>query len=242
MTKGGSFLRRDRDKHAVQLVGANAKIQGTLRRFPEAFLAASVIVCEGASEVGLIRGFDQYATTTGQTSMFALGVELVDAGGCDNIYPRANAFRSLGYRVTVLRDDDKKPGRMLEALFINRTGPIHKWRHGRALEDELFDSLPENAVAALLNYAVELHGEQLLAEHIKSTSDGKIDLATCKTKITAAVRSALAKACATKSTPWFKNVTAMEHVGREIVGPVYQECDEGFRRIIDDLFTWIVNG
>jgi putative ATP-dependent endonuclease of OLD family len=220
-------LRRSKDKHIAEIVGSKANIQGTLRRFPEAFLAASVIVCEGASEVGLIRGLDQYDTAEGQTSMFALGVELVDAGGCDNIYPRANAFRSMGYRVTVLRDDDKRPNALIEGMFAAQAGPIHKWRNGKALEDELFDALPDGAVAALLEYAIELHGEGLVAAHIKATSKGQV---------------ALAMACATKASPWFKNVTAMEHIGREIVGPIYGKCEAGFRKVVDDLFTWIDNG
>jgi putative ATP-dependent endonuclease of the OLD family len=146
-----TLLRRGRDKHTVLPIGSKPDVQGTLRRFPEAFLASSVLVCEGASEVGLIRGLDQYETAARQTSMFALGVELVEAGGCDYIYPRANAFRSLGYRVTVLRDDDRRPNESSEMDFVGQAGPIHRWRDGQALEDELFDALPDDAVAALLD-------------------------------------------------------------------------------------------
>ena len=234
-----TVLRRRDDKHTALPVGSKADVQGTLRRFPEAFLAVSVVVCEGASEVGFIRGLDQYNTANGETSLSALGVELVDAGGCDHIYSRANAFRSLGYCVTVLRDDDKKPDAAVEAAFIEGAGPIHKWRDGCALEDELFDALPDKAVTALLDYAIQLHGNDLVGDHIKSISNGKVDLPGCQGKITPAVRAALAKACATHRAPWFKNVTAMERIGREIVGPVYKQCDEKFTKIVDGLFAWI---
>lgn len=236
-----TLLRRGSDKHTALPIGSNPDVQGTLRRFPEAFLASSVVVCEGATEVGLVRGLDQYDTAEGHTSMFALGVELVDAGGCDNIYSRANAFRSLGYRVTVLRDDDRRPNGASEMNFVRQAGPIHRWRDGRALEDELFDALPDNSVTALLEYAIELHGEELVGDHIKSTSGGKVDLGACRGKMTPRIRAALAKACATKATPWFKNISAMEHIGREIVGPVYRDCDDGFKKIVDGLFAWIDN-
>lgn len=43
-------------------MGIADDIQSTVRADPEAFLARSVIVCEGASEVGLIRGLDHYWT------------------------------------------------------------------------------------------------------------------------------------------------------------------------------------
>jgi hypothetical protein len=47
-------------KHEVLTVGIDDDIQSTIRLFPDTFLAASVIVGEGASEVSLVRGLDQY--------------------------------------------------------------------------------------------------------------------------------------------------------------------------------------
>ena len=43
-------------EHKVRHVGTADEVQGTIRLFPEALLAPSVLVCEGASEVGLVRG------------------------------------------------------------------------------------------------------------------------------------------------------------------------------------------
>jgi hypothetical protein len=233
-----TVLRQRKKGHRVINVGSGADIQGTVRAFPEAFLASSVIVCEGASEVGLMRGLDQYRASEGDISMAALGISLVDANGCDNIYRRANAFRRLGYRTTVLRDDDKQPSKLVEDLFVQMSGPIFKWRAGRALEDELFTCLPATAVTELLEHAVELHGEALLDEHIKSISSGKIAFAACKT-VTPEVRAHLAKACATKSTPWFKSVSVMEYCGREIVGPALAASEADFRTTVESIFGWI---
>jgi putative ATP-dependent endonuclease of the OLD family len=81
-------------------------------------------VCEGASEVGVVRGLDQFRTADGAIPMVASGVSLVDANGCDNLLRRANAFRSLGYRTNILRDDDAQPSKILESLFIKKCGPI----------------------------------------------------------------------------------------------------------------------
>jgi putative ATP-dependent endonuclease of OLD family len=235
-------LRHKKDGHVVMNVGSKEDNQGTVRAFPEAFLASSVIVCEGAREVGLLRGVDQFRASEGKISMAAIGVSLVDANGCDNLYRRANAFRRLGYRTTVLRDDDKQPSKMIESIFVKMHGPIFKWRPGRALEDELLNSLPASAVVKLLEYAVELHGETLVEEHIKSVSSGKVALAACKAKLTPDIRAHLANACATKSTPWFKSVSAMEHCGREIVGPALEASEESFRNIVESVFGWIENG
>jgi putative ATP-dependent endonuclease of OLD family len=237
-----TVLRQGKDSHNVIDVGSKDDIQGTIRVFPEAFLGSSVLVCEGASEVGLVRGLDQFRTADGAVPMAASGISLVDANGCDNLLRRANAFRSLGYRTNILRDDDTEPSKILESLFVKMCGPIFKWRNGRALEDELFTCLPYAAITKLLAYAIDLHGEELIEAHIKSASANKLSLATCKAKATPDIRLCLAKASATRQNPWFKNVSAMEHCGREIVGPALATSEAGFRAVIESVFAWIDDG
>ena len=103
-------VRTGTDKHEIQAVGTADDIQSTIRLYPDAFLAASVIVCEGASEVGLLRGLDQYRTANGHKSSSAEGASLVDCGGGDADRPfRRRAFRALGYRTAILRDNDIRP-------------------------------------------------------------------------------------------------------------------------------------
>jgi predicted ATPase len=96
-------VRKMDDCHEVLQVSSCGDLQGTVRACPDAFLASSVVVCEGASEVGFIRGLDQYYEGQGYSSATALGVALVDAGGCDWLYHRVNAFRALRYRTAVVQ-------------------------------------------------------------------------------------------------------------------------------------------
>src|ERR1700730_1940537 len=74
-------VRRQEESHDVQNVGTDNDIQSTIRLYPDAFLAPSVLVCEGASEVGFVRGVDLHRAEAGQTSITANGVALVDCGG-----------------------------------------------------------------------------------------------------------------------------------------------------------------
>ena len=237
------------NKHEVLTVGTADDIQSTIRLFPAAFLAPSVIVCEGASEVGLVRGLDQYRTADGHGSISAQGAALVDCGGgdADRPFKRAAAFRALGYRAAVIRDDDKKPTADVEAGFIADGGEVVAWRDGRALEDELFLSLTDDAVDKLVGRAVELHGEELVNEHIKSASVNAKDLNVIRTEalidgILPESRSILGKASRTKKAGWFKSVTWMEDVARDIVGPDLPNADVNFRALIDEIFTWAGNG
>ena len=51
-------VRPGADRHEIRLAGVSDDVQSTIRRNPDAFLAPSVIVCEGATEVGLVRGLE----------------------------------------------------------------------------------------------------------------------------------------------------------------------------------------
>ena len=240
--------RRMVDHHEVVQVGTADDVQSTIRLYPDAFLAPSVIVCEGASEVGFIRGLDQYRTANGHDAITALGVALVDCGGGDSDRPfkRAEAFHSLGYRVAVVRDDDKKPAAEVEAGFVAKGGKVMTWREGRTLEDELFSSLSDNGVKGLLIRAMELHGKERVNEHIKSAAQNVKDLNASGLElvndgISADIRAILGKAARTRRTGWFKSVTWMEEVARDIVGPDLANADEGFRELVQSMFAWAAN-
>ena len=221
-------------------IGYADLVQGTMRTHPEAFLAPNVIVCEGASEVGLLRGIDRFWVSKGFTDpITARGTALLDAGGVSRLYDRANAFVALGYRVLVFRDDDKQPDAAIEAEFLAGGGKLVKWRPGRALENELFTSLPDKAVTALIRLATEIHGQPFIDAQIRSTSNGVTGLLDAAALLSPAGRSVLAKASKTQKTGWFKSVSWMEDVAADIVGPHLVESDQGFQDILDDLFTWI---
>jgi ABC-type transporter Mla maintaining outer membrane lipid asymmetry ATPase subunit MlaF len=121
---------RSEEAHTVYLIGADDEIQSTIRLYPDAFLAPSVLVCEGASEVGFVRGMDLHRAQSGETAIAAQGVALVDCGGGppERCFKRAAAFLALGYRTAVLRDGDKE-------VEERRDGIHRRGRHGYFLAD-----------------------------------------------------------------------------------------------------------
>jgi hypothetical protein len=237
--------RQDDAKHVVRQVGVSNATQSTIRRYPDAFLAASVLVCEGASEVGLVRGLDQYRASTGLVSIAAQGMALVDCGGgsADSVFERASAFRALGYRAAVLRDADKPPSAGVEDEFKSAGGVVVAWRPGRASEDELFLSLTPAAVGKLLAFAIEIHGRERIGEHIKSAMGNSQTLEIVEQELASGVastdtRKALGQASRFRHSGWFKSVTWMEAAANEIVGPDLPGADAGFRGIVDSVFAW----
>lgn len=235
-------LRSDANSHRAQIVPTTDAIQGTIRRYPEALLAPTVVVCEGASEVGFLRGLDQFRSAKGQKSLAAMGVALVDGNGADQVFRRAQVFQVLGYRAAVLRDDDVQPTPELAVTFVSKGGKVTAWRSGLALEDELFQSLSVVAVMKLLALAIDIHGEELVNATIVSASNGTFTLATCQADFPSQIRVHLGKASRTKKSGWFKSVSWMEQVARDIVAPDLQNCDRGFANTIYDLFKWMEHG
>ena len=231
--------------HHALPVGAGDDAQSTIRCYPEAFLARTVIVCEGASEVGLIRGLDEFWIAQGCRSLQAAGVGYVDAtgGNADRCFYRASAFRQLGYRVAAVQDNDKTPTPGTVATFVAAGGYHVTWREGRALEDELFASLSAPAVTALIARALELTVDGLVDEHIQTRTSGKLNLAAVQAEglsgiYSVATRTALGEAARIKKAGWFKSITKMEDVARDIVGPALATSDARFVDVVNGLFSW----
>lgn len=226
-------------------IGSGDDVQSTIRCYPEAFLARTVIVCEGASEVGLIRGLDECWSAQGYASLQAAGVSYVDAGGgdADRCFYRAEAFQKLGYRVAAVQDNDKEPTASVVGKFKAAGGYSVAWRDGRALEDELFLSVPAEAVTALIMRAIEITEEGLVDQHIKTKSSGKESLKTVlqdgtDAKFSVAARKLLGESARIRKAGWFKSISKMEGVARDILGPNLEATEAGFRDVIRDLFAW----
>lgn len=232
--------------HTATCAGTDDGIQGTLRKAAEAFLSKSVIVCEGASEVGFARGMDQWWVHCGATSFLAHGGSYVDAGGGspDQCFTRGEAFLKLGYRVLVFVDADKPVSTVgLVERFLAAGGQYLTWRPGLALEDELFRHSSNDAVHALLNKADEMVGRELMAEHIRSKSNGQVTLDAIEAErlnggFTPASRALLGLAARNNKNGWFKSVSGFQEIAKDVVGPHIANAEEGFVQITNQLWGW----
>lgn len=238
-------VRVTAETHSALQVGSGDDVQSTIRCYPEAFLARTVIICEGASEVGLIRGLDDFWTKQGCASLQAAGVSYVDTGGGDpdRCFYRAEAFQRLGYRVAAIQDNDKTPTPAIVSKFVDAGGYLVAWRYGRALEDELFMSMPASAVSALIERALQLTEDGLVDQHIKTKSSGRASLATVlqdgkDVGFSAETRMLLGESSRIRKAGWFKSIGKMEGVARDVIGTNLDASDAGFRDVVCNLFGW----
>jgi putative ATP-dependent endonuclease of OLD family len=237
-------VRRGEERHTLRLVGTTDDIQSVVRLYPEALLARRIIVCEGASEVGFVRGLDQFRSSIGYQSINADGIALVDTGGgdADRCFERALAFAELGYETAIVRDSDLTPNSELEDDYEATGGSVTSWRQGRKLEQELFHSVSDQCVADLIGYAVELHGEDLVAAHIASASRGRTSISAIRAELaddelSDESRVHLGNASSQRRAGWFKSVTWMEYVAHRIVGPDLEFVEAGFAELIEGIFA-----
>ncbi len=240
-------LRRSEDRHRALCASIDDHSQGSVRSQPEAFLAKRVLICEGASEVGMIRGIELYRSEQGEKSLFGAGLNLINAGGCSRLYERSPTLQSLGYACASFRDDDVEPDLVQETMFEANGGAVFKWQAGQKIEAAIVHGLPASQLLQFIDCAVELHGEDLIDQHLNGASGGDLSVAFFRSAIDGSAitfdqRDQLINACSGKKNPWFKNVGAMQELTKRVIAPHFDECEVAFRSVINNIQIWALDG
>ncbi|WP_249183562.1 hypothetical protein [Pseudomonas putida] len=169
----------------------------------------------------------------------------VNGGSTDNCYNRGLALLGLGYRVLAIVDADKPPTPEILQGFLAAGGRSITWGVGRALEDELFASLPDTAIDALMAKALEDPGRELVSEHIRLKAEGMLsldELLAARGQFTpyqAEQRRILGIASRIRRKGWFKSVTSYQYIGKSIIGPHLADSEAGFQQVINGIKDWI---
>lgn len=182
------------------------EVQGKIRSSAEAFLAKKVVVCEGATEVGFLRGFDDHQLENGKDPLSYHGVALLDAKGASKVKGMAIAFKKLGYDVSVLADGDaEKQFSTADAAGLVAMGiPTYVWSDKFSLEERAFVDLPWAYVLASLTLAqVELFYP--LYDQVRSKYQDVLDPDIREWPDTPKLRTAIGAAA--KGAGWFKDTT-----------------------------------
>lgn len=252
-----SVVRRVRKTGTVTVVSANKQYktldaQSQPRANPQAYLAPSILVCEGKTEVGLIRGLDDYWVGKNHLPFSTAGVVPISGGGVQHAPVIAGYFRSLGYRVGLLLDNDCEPDdtTILDELSVLGV-TIFRWEQSHATEDHLFRDLPTEAVVALIKAAAAFQeSEQSFLGHL-SNKYSKERFRSVSEVMRAAgdVELRVALGEVTKSRPkgksdgrergWFKDISLAEWIGRRHVGPHLDQLKGKFPETIAEIRAWV---
>ncbi len=238
-----TLLRLNKATGNQEPLSASESAQGILRSNPEAFLAKKILICEGKSEVGFVRGFDQHSFENGTASMETLGTALVDGGGVTRLLPPAKEFLRLGYDVAIFMDSDVPLNPAEEMKFISSGGTVFKWPNSWAIEDAIFQNVPGPVILDLLDYASSLPKGHKVDAQIQSASGNRLDLANAKKMAASnllepAAVAQLAQA-ARSGDGWFKKIGPYEHIAKTILAPNRKSLGPDLTSVTEAVCNWV---
>jgi hypothetical protein len=192
-------------------------IQGKIRSGAEAFLAPNIIVCEGATEVGFLRGLDKHWAANAKSSFAYQGVALFDARGARNIKETANDLKELSYRVSVLADADA-PAQFsdTDAESLRAKGvAVTIWDDGLCIESRIFADVPWPAALAAFDAACAISDNRdKSVDQVQSQYGPGFQRDPVAWTDHPALRVALGKAA--KASDWFKR----QSWGEQLAGAI----------------------
>lgn len=226
----------DGNSHLIfSLQGGNEQ-QSTLRACAEAFFSKAVLVCEGKTEIGLVKGVDLYFQTQGTPSIQSYGTYCTDGGG-DSMFIRAKIFQSLGYSTAIFKDSDKTSDHaQLSVEAIENEINIFEWGNNFATEDVLFSACPSDVIKRLVEYAIARKGHDSISANILHYSNATFTLDDCLKNFDDSMRGGLSQAAKKKS--WYKDIEPAETIAKEIIMPAYATCRDELKVPINNLFAW----
>ncbi|WOI10805.1 ATP-dependent nuclease [Thalassospira lucentensis] len=223
-------------RNRLNPLGGSLEAQKTLRVCAEAFLAPSVIVCEGKTEIGVIRGLDLCDQDNGRTSILALGCHWADGDG-STMFERAYIFASMGYRTALFMDSDVAyPA--TEYTRLQEAGiSVFRWPDGYSTEQALFFSVAAAQIPTLLDIACQWRSTDSVDHRIRNASSNSYTLASCRESFVDEMRPILAR-CANDGK-WFKDIEPAEIAFRNVVAPNWHQTLPILTSALNGLWRWI---
>lgn len=226
------------------------EMQGTIRRNPEAFFAKRIIVCEGATEIGICRALNKYRVQILKLMNTAyMGVRFADGEG-QNLVTYTQAFKEVGFAVCLFCDSDSSTINSQKSILAAKGIEIIDWDNEDCLETAIIRDVPFDLVKEIFELAViiksessSLHPIEEIKENMWSSVKAKFgSTSTCPTSIVEAsdsieLRLAIAKASAQKE--WFKTIDKGYRLGKLIFDHFDEISDCKLKQQLIGLSNWI---
>jgi putative ATP-dependent endonuclease of the OLD family len=173
LTAGDIFaVRSEAGKTKVRSVEATAKdidtAQRHLRSSPDAFLARRILVGEGRTEQGLLRGLDAWWSLKGRDSFALRGTIPIDGEGNTQAPVIAAHLLDLGYEVLLFVDSKPEPPANLVDEVTRKGGKVLKWPGACSTEERIFLDVPWKTVKTLMTFVAERVGADSVRDNINN--------------------------------------------------------------------------
>lgn len=209
--------------------------QAALRRYAEAFLSPQIIICEGKTEVGFVRSFDEFLMENESYSMAGLGVAYAEAGGNNSALTLADKLNELGYKVCVLCDNDRPEDDSDKELLRNKGIKIFQWQEGNCLETEWIPLFEDVQIEKIVLYICDQNKQDVLG---LLRNENIIDNDNQLQVLDKEKRKKIADICKKKGV--FKNIDGGEEFGKYVV-EILKSLEDGnpAKDVMDNLKNWI---
>ena len=192
-----------------------------------------VIVCEGATEVGICRALNEHRIATEKRSLELGAISLVDGTG-SNFVDYCLKFKEAGFDVCVFCDSDDNGINDKKKELIENEIEVVDCDDSNAIEQQFFNDLPWDKVTSLLEYAKDTSGEQSVFDRLSIRSLYELE----NTKETRGLIGLKAKGKDNKKG-WFKSIGHGEVLGRVWFSSLNEIEETHLKAQYDGLMNWI---
>ena len=209
------FLLKDKktdDIEARLFEISNEDLQKTIRACPESFFAKKVIICEGATEVGICRAMDKWRKENSKKQMSFKGCAYVDGTG-NTIVQRVNEINETGIKTSLFCDSDLAIINEKKNQWKEDGVSIFDCEDTLCLEQQVFKDLPWDGVKSLLQYAQDKNSDSFaaaFADNISRPVEEWVETNGLRDKIISEFKT---KKDGSSGKKWFKAIHHGEALG-----------------------------
>lgn len=201
----------------------NADVQALLRSNPDAFLCKRVIVCEGKTEVGLLRAFDSYFAANSIGRFAHYGVTAIPGGGGDRFFQLSLLLYECGYDVAIMMDSDVADENIQKQQMKDLGIRVFDWESGYSIEEQIFHDVSLDCINDLLTIAVNEYSIEKVILDLKREflPDAfpfiiEDEVITVSDNISIEDRVKIGSVAKHKKSSWYKNTSKGEMIGNSI--------------------------
>lgn len=222
--------------------------QGTVRAIPEAFLSPRIIVCEGPTEIGILRSYEKNILSPLAKS-FALAEVITVSGGGTNAPRRAKDLKEHGYDVSLFMDSDRlDEWEFSEEKLASLGIKVIKWDGYVCTEQRIVEDVTDKEdLKNLVSVAIQATGRS--EESIIGSINSKLgdeppigslsDIDSYGKQDT--LRKAIYEASVVDRNAWFKTVSSGEMLGDYVFGSEFEKMKKtDFYKKMKQLKEWAV--
>lgn len=225
----------------------NEDVQAIIRTEPDSFLCKRLIVCEGKTEIGLLRSLDNTIYEKKGIRFAHYGVGTALGGGGEKTFKLAELLKKCGYNVAILMDADIEAEtaekKHMESLGI----AVFSWENGNAIEEQLFKDVDLDTAEALLSLACESKTfdhviSKLNAGFTHENRPFYLEEGTIRLYEDSSFeeRKKIGTIAKHKKSEWYKRIDLGEQVGNIVFCKYDGMADTaGFKVTIEQLKKWV---